>query len=191
MFYVSNIEGSGKKTQVFVTDTADGVTEPISLQDAEDLMNRGISIEGVYRHYKYNDPKQPTNNARVMCSGNFLKTMRLSAGDVVSIQQIDRSSYNGIYLGFATFENKKSSGFLFYSTENFSLPFAYTTSVKNVYLIKCRHLLETNSLYTIVNKVVSGSGDVVAMQKAFREAGGLSILSSDIRVKDKMLIVGV
>lgn len=196
MFYVSKIEGRGKKTQVFVTDTADGVTEPISLQDAEDLMNKGIRIEGVYRHYKgRGDSKQPTDSADISCRGSFTNMMSLSIGDPVILDRADFPNKLGIFLGHALIEGEGTYGILIYSTDNLSNGYwAYQTPIENLYLFPCRQLIKLTSMSVVIKKAVSGSVDMMQVQKSFRDAGGLGILSQNILIirkgKVERLIVG-
>lgn len=197
MFYVSKIEGKGKKTQVFVTDTADGVTEPISLQDAEDLMNRDVRIVGVYRHYEgRKGSRKPTNRAEISYRGSFTDMMSLSLGDPVSLRKGEYSRSLGIFLGHVLIEEEGCYGILVYSTEDF-LDTAFwgkKTSVENVYLFSCRSMIIVSPISVVISKCVSGSSDVIQMQKSFRDAGGLGILSKNITItrKDKVerLIVG-
>lgn len=192
MFYVSKIEGKGKKTQVFVTDTADGVTEPISLQDAEDLMNRGIRIEGVYRHYERNDYKRPTNRAVVSYRGSFTDLMHFPIGEPVLLDRADFSNDFGIFLGHALLEEQGDKGInqvygvLIYSTDDLSRFYhASQTSVENLYFLSCRYLIRLSPLSVVIRKCVSSATNVMRMQKCLREAGGLSILSQDIFISRK------
>lgn len=186
MFYVSKIEGRGKKTQVFVTDTADGVTEPISLQDAEDLMNKGIRIEGVYRHYKgRGDSKQPTDSADISCRGSFTDMMSLSLGEPVLLDRAEFSNHLGIFLGHALVEEEGSYGILIYSTDDLCGYWANKTSIENLYLFSCRQLIKLTSLAVVIKKSVSGAVDMMKVQKSFRDAGGLGILSQDISIRGR------
>lgn len=187
MFYVSKIEGSGKKTQVFVTDTADGVTEPISLQDAEDLMNKGIRIEGVYRHYEgRRGSRKPTDRAEISCRGSFTDMMSLSIGDPVILDRADFPNKLGIFLGHALIEGEGTYGILIYSTNNLSGGYwAYQTPIENLYLFPCRQLIKLTSMSVVIKKAVSGSVDVMQVQKSFRDAGGFGILSQNIFIRGK------
>ncbi len=186
MFYVSKIEGKGKKTQVFVTDTADGITEPISLQDAEDLMNKGIRIEGVYRHYERNNLKKPTARANIHCRGSFTDMMSLSLGDSVLLNRVELPSKFGIFLGHALVGDKGDYGILIYSTDNLSGSYqAHETSIENLYIFPCAMLIILSNISVVIRKFVSGAADMVQVQKCFREAGGLNILSQDIFVPMK------
>ena len=182
MFYVSKIEGKGKKTQVFVTDTADGITEPISLQDAEDLMNKGIRIEGVYRHYEgRGSSRRPTDSANISCRGGFTDLMSLSIGDPVILNRAEFPNKLGIFLGHALVEEKGAYGILIYSTDNLSGGYhASKTSVENLYLFPCAQLILSSPIAVVINKSVSGSVDMMQVQKSFSDAGGISILLQNI-----------
>lgn len=187
MFYVSKIEGRGKKTQVFVTDTVDGVTEPISLQDAEDLMNKGIRIEGVYRHYEgRRGSRKPTDRAEISCRGSFTDMMSLSIGDPVLLDRAEFSNHLGIFLGHALIEEEGAYGILIYSTDDLSVGYwANKTSIENLYLFSCRQLIKLTSIAVVIKKSVSGAVDMMQVQKSFRDAGGLGILSQNIFIRGK------